>query len=152
MRFLTDDGRFGLLVAPLQGRGMFRFQLIIDSQLIGDTEPCILGTAMSRLGELTHLDDDRLNLLFSDRDTVLSALLTEEELHDRTTLSIAESLDDWLIHGYVYKGNVVVVARGDEDGSLMGPTLVTVVTSDEYDPIIAAARGYWSSINSSSIS
>ncbi|MCX5391288.1 hypothetical protein [Streptomyces sp. NBC_00094] len=149
---MTDDGRFGFLVAPLEGRGMFRFQLIVDSQLIGDTEPCILGTAMARLKGLTHLDDDRLGLLFSDRDVVLSALLTEEELHDRTTLSIAESLDGWLIHGYVYKGNVVVVARGDEDGSLTGPTLVAVVASAEYAPIVEAARNYWSSVNSSSIS
>ncbi|MER7039634.1 hypothetical protein [Streptomyces microflavus] len=151
MRFLTDDGRFGFLVAPSEGRGMFRFQLIIDSQLIGDAEPCILGTAMARLRGLAHLEDDRLGLLFSNRDAVLSALLAEEELHDRTTLSIAESLDDWLIHGYVYKGDVVVVARGDEDGSLMGPTLVSVVASVEYDPIIEAVRGYWSSVNSSSI-
>ncbi|WP_405799371.1 hypothetical protein [Streptomyces sp. NBC_01506] len=149
MKFLTDDARFGFLVTPLKGRGMFRFQLIIDSQLIGDTEPSILGTAMARLGDLTHLDDDRLDLLSSDRDALLAVLLNEEELHDRTTLSIAESLDDWLIHGYVYKGNVVVVARGDEDGSLMGPTLVAVVKSAEYDQIVDAARSYWSSINSS---
>ncbi|MEV7416887.1 hypothetical protein [Streptomyces sp. NPDC089919] len=151
MRFLTDDGRFGFLVAPLNGIGMFRFQLIVDGQLIGDTEPCILGTAMARLGDLTHLDDDRLSLLSSDREAVLSALLTEEKLHDRTTLSIAESLDDWLIHGYAFKGNVVIVARGDEDGSLTGPTLVSVVTSAEYAPIIEAARSYWSSVKSSSI-
>ncbi|MFF4432074.1 hypothetical protein ACFYZ4_23205 [Streptomyces sp. NPDC001513] len=149
---MTDDGRFGFLVSPLKGRGMFRFQLIIDSQLIGDTEPCILGTAMARLGSLTHLEDDRLNLFASDRDIILSALLTEEELHDRTTLSIAESLDDWLIHGYTHKGNTVVVARGDEDGSLTGPTLVAVVASAEYDSIIQAARIYWSSVNSSIIS
>ncbi|WP_327326008.1 hypothetical protein OG735_28630 [Streptomyces sp. NBC_01210] len=151
MRFLTDDGRFGLLVAPLKGRGMFRFQLVIDGRLIGDTDPCILGTAMARLGNLTHLDDDRLDFLFSDMDVVLSALLTEEELHDRTTLSIAESLDDWLIHGYVYKGNVVMVARGDGDGSLTGPTLVSVVASAEYEPIIEAARSYWSRASNLSI-
>jgi hypothetical protein len=150
MRFLTDDGRFGFLVAPLAGYSMFRFQLVVDGRLIGDSDPCILGTAMARLGSLTHLDDDRLDLPFSDQDVALSALLTEEELHDRTTLSIAESLDDWLIHGYVYKGNVVMVARGDEDGSLTGPTLVSVVAASEYDPIIEAARGYWLKVSNPS--
>ncbi|MGW2057945.1 hypothetical protein ACWCOZ_29225 [Streptomyces sp. NPDC001840] len=148
---MTDDGRFGFLVAPLAGRGMFRFQLVIDGRLIGDTDPCILGTAMARLGSLAHLDDERLDLLFSDMDVVLSALLTEEELHDRTTLSIAESLDDWLIHGYVYKGNVVMVARGDENGSLAGPALISVVTSSEYEPIIESARNYWSKASNASV-
>jgi hypothetical protein len=144
MRFLTDDGRFGFLVTPLTGHGMFRFQLVIDGQLIGDTEPCFLGTAMYQLGNLPHLDDERLGLLSSDPDVVLSSLLSEEQLHDRATLSLAESLDLWLIHGYVYEGNVVMIARGDEDGSLAGPTWISVVRSAEYDSVFDAAHRYWS--------
>jgi hypothetical protein len=147
MRFLTDDGQFGLLVTPLTGRGMFRFQLVIDGRLIGDTEPCFLGTAMGNLGNLPHLDDERLGLLSSDPDVVLSALLSEEQLHDPATLPLAESLDHWLIHGYVYEGNVVMIARADEDGSLAGPTWISVVGSTEYDAIFDAAHSYWSKTN-----
>jgi hypothetical protein len=147
MRFLSDDGRFGFLVTPLAGRGMFRFQLVIDGRLIGDTEPCFLGTAMRVLGNLPHLNDERLGLLSSDPDVVLSALLSEEQLHDPTTLSIAESLDRWLIHGYVYEGNVVMIARGDEDGLLTGPTLISIVGSAEYGPVFDAAYSYWSKVD-----
>jgi hypothetical protein len=77
----------------------------------------------------------------------LFGVVCEEELHDPATLPLAESMDRWLIHGYVYEGNVVIVARADEDGSLAGPTLISVVGSTEYDPIIDAARNYWSKTN-----
>jgi hypothetical protein len=147
MRFLTDDGLFGFLVTPVAGPGMFRFQLVIDGRLIGDTEPCFLGTAMGDLGSLPHLDDERLGRLSSDRDIVLSALLSEEQLHDAATLPLAESIDHWLIHGYVYKGDVVMIARADEDGSLTGPTWISVVRSTEYDAIFDAAHSYWSRTN-----
>jgi hypothetical protein len=146
MRFLTDDGRFGFLVTPLAGRGMFRFQLIIDGRLIGDTEPCFLETAMADLGNLPHLDDERLGQLSSNPDVVLSALLFDDELHDRTTLPIAESLDCWLVNAYVYEGNVVMIARAHEDGSLASPALISIIGFAEYAPIIDAARSYWSKI------
>jgi hypothetical protein len=63
------------------------------------------------------------------------------------TLSIAESLDRWRAYGYVYEGNVVMVARAYEDGSPADTRLISVVESAEYAPIIDAARSYWSKAN-----
>jgi len=74
---------------------------------------------------------------------VLSALLSEEELHDPATISLAESLDDWLIQGYVYEENVVMVARLYEDGSLVLPALISVVGCAEYASTVEMARCYW---------
>jgi hypothetical protein len=143
MRISTDDGRFGFLASPLNGRGMFRFQLIIDGRLIGDTEPCILGSAMSRLGDLRFLDDERLGRLADDPAEVFETLRSDELLHDIATLSLAESLDGWLIHGYLSANNVILLAREYQAGALHGPVLVSIVDAIEYGSIFDATRSYW---------
>lgn len=51
MRVSTDDEQFGFLVTRLTGSDMFKFHLIMSGQLIGDSEPCILGSAMKQLGK-----------------------------------------------------------------------------------------------------
>jgi hypothetical protein len=144
MRFSTDEGRFGFVVTPVTESGMFKFQVVIDGQLVGDSDPCFLGSAMDRLGNLHRLDDKRLASLPVDPDFVLSVLRSDEALHDAAVLSIAESLDSWLVCGYVYEGNVVMLAQIYEEGTLAGPILVSVVASPEYDLIYGAVRTYWS--------
>lgn len=143
MRFVTDDGTFGILVTPLAGSDMFRFQLVIDGRLIGDAEPCFVHAGMAELRELRQLDDERLGLLKSTPHVVLAALLAEEELHDSATLHLAESFDQWLMQGYFYGEDAVIVARGYEDGSPTGPTLISMVSRSEYLPVVDAARAYW---------
>lgn len=147
MKFLTDDGRFGFRIARFPDYGMFRFQLVIDGRLIGDTESCFVNAGLAELGELPHLDDERLGRLRSEPEIVLSALLTEEELHDKTTLHLAESLDQWLIHGYVYQGDVVMIARRYEEGSPTGPMSISVIGYAEYIPLFEATRDYWLKTN-----
>lgn len=150
MRFSTNDGKFGFLVSPFENsRGMFRFQLIIDSALIGDTDPCFLETAMIQLGNLPHLEDRRLRSLLADPQSVFSALLYEKDLHDRATLPLAESMDHWLIHGYVHDGNVVMIVRGDRDGTLAGPDLISTLSVKCYKHIFDATCSYWRLIRNS---
>ena len=147
MRFSTNNGCFGFIVAPLTGRHMFRFQIVIESQVIGDTDECILGSAMAVLANLKQLDDKRLARLSVDPAAVLSILRFDETLHDKAVLSLAESVDGWLICGYAYEGNVTMLAQKYEDVNLVGRVLVAVVPVAEYDAIVGAARGYWSRTN-----
>jgi hypothetical protein len=147
MRFLTDNGEFGFLIRPLTGRGMFQFQLVVAGQVIGDSEPCILGSAMKQLGSLPRLDDERLALISSDPAVVMSALRSDEELHDATTLSLAESLDRWSINGYMYKGSAVMLAEACGEDSATSPLLVSIVDAAEYQSIVDVIRSYWSEVN-----
>lgn len=147
MQFLTDDGGFGFLVTPLGGRNMFRFQLIIAGQVVGDSEPCILGSAMKRLGSLARLDDERLSLLSSEPATVVSILCSEEDLHDAAILSLAESLDHWMICGYMYQGSAVMLAQEYRASQVGNPLLISHIDAAEYGSIFDATRSYWSKVN-----
>lgn len=148
MRFLTDDGSFGFLVTPLPGHDMFRFQLVIGSHLIGDSEPCILGSAMYRLGHLDRLDDERLSQVLQDPGGVMSTL-ESDEFHDAAVLSLAESLDGWAVDGYVHHDSVVMLARQYHRQVATGPILVSVVVRTEYDPIVDAMHSYWAKASNS---
>lgn len=139
----SDDGQFGFLVTKLAGRQMFRFQLIINGRLIGDQEPCIIGSAMAALGDLPCLDDQRLDLLSSDPKAVVSLLDSDADLHDAATLSIAESLDSWWLRGYVRGGNVVLLTRRRRQGQAVGDALISVVPLAEYQKIYKVAHDYW---------
>ncbi|MFD9892406.1 hypothetical protein ACFWY9_23945 [Amycolatopsis sp. NPDC059027] len=142
---MTNDGRFGFLISPTVGRGMFRFQLIIDGNLIGDEEPCLLGTAMRQLGSIADLKDRRLDALSSDPTSVLFTLRSDEELHDRTTVALAESFDSWRINAYRHEGRVVFLAtevRKNEPPSLI---LVSTVDLIEYNQIVNSVRSCWES-------
>jgi len=142
MRVSTDDGGFGFILKPVTG-DMFRFQIIVNGRSMGDDEPCILGSAMHRLRHLKTLDDGRLGCLPDDPVAVSSALRSDEDLHDAATLSLAESLDRWLIHGYIFNGKVAILAQEYERGELAGLILVSVLDKAEYDPIIGAIHDYW---------
>ncbi len=143
MRVSTDNEQFGFYVTRLAGRDMFRFQLIISGQVIGDSEPCILGTAMKQLGNLQTFDDKRLAELSSDPAAVIFALRTDQFLHDASTLSLAESLDQWLVNGFIYDGRVVMLAEDYRAGTGSGVLLTSLVDPVEYDSIFHAVRGYW---------
>lgn len=143
MKVSTDDGQFGFLVTRLAGRDMFRFQLIISGQVIGDSEPCILGSAMKQLGNLRTLDDERLAELSSNPAAVIFALRTDQFLHDASTLSLAESLDQWLLNGFVYDGYVVMLAQDYRDGAAPGVLLTSIVDTVQYHSIFHAVCGYW---------
>ncbi|MFF7156114.1 hypothetical protein [Streptomyces sp. NPDC008139] len=140
---MTEDGQFGFRITKLAGQHMFQFQLVIDGHLVGDQEPCIIGSAMAALGELPNLDDQRLDLLSSDSAAVISVLESDAEIHDAATLSIAESLDGWWLRGYVHGGKVVMLARERRHGRSMGALLSSIVACDEYKSVYKVTRDYW---------
>ena len=115
MKFLADDDRFGIVVTPAGWRHMYQFRLVIGGRLIGDAEPCIIGSAMMRLGSLTTLSDPRLSLALTDPAALIRLVAStgeldiesgeepdsaDTDLHDGTVLSLAESLDSWLVLGF----------------------------------------------------
>ena len=143
MLISTDDGHFGFVIARLAGHGMFRFQMIIGGQVIGDQEPCMLGSAMHRLGNLASLNDARLGRLSESPAEVVRILRSEEEFHDAVTLSLAESLDQWLIQSYLYRGDATVLAQEYRNGELDGPVLVSVVSPQDYHSLVELVGHFW---------
>ena len=143
MRFSTDDGRFGLIVTKLAGWHMFRFQMIIDGRVIGDADECIIGSAMARLTNLGQLEDSRFAALSTDPAAVLSVLETDEVLHDIAVVSIAESLDQWLICSYVCRDTATMMAQELRGDDLVGPILVSTVPVADYSTVMDAVRTFW---------
>ena len=144
MKFADDDDRFGIILTPAEGRHFYQFRLVIGGQIIGDTEPGIIGSAMNRLGHLHALNDTRLSSDLSDPEALMRLLQVGDELHDATTLSISESLDNWLLCGYRYEGNVFFVAREDPVYETSGDVLAVSIDQSLYDSIFEMAHIYWS--------
>ncbi|MBQ1051317.1 hypothetical protein KBX50_22955 [Micromonospora sp. C51] len=142
MRFLDDDGRFGLLVSPLPGRRMFRFQIIVDGELVGDSEGCILGSVMTQLKNRPHIDDRRLDLLDTDPTGFMELLAWDEFLHDSTMMSGVESLDRWTVYSYVRAGRFTIVAQ-EVSTQASSPILVARIDEDTFNSIVDATRAYW---------
>lgn len=146
MKFTADDDRFGIVVTPQGDHHLYRFQLIVGGRLIGESEGCIVGSAMKLLGDLKCLDDQRLDILSEDPAAVSSVLLSDDEFHTASTFSVVESLDDWLVQAYIRDGKVVFLAQeyvNDEPGGLRGPILVSIVDALEYDAMFDAVWHYW---------
>jgi hypothetical protein len=124
---------------------MYRFQLIIHGELVGDTEPCFLESAMRSFGHLHQLDDSRLGRISADATAVMATVDSDDVLHDAALLQVAESLDGWKIRGYLYEGDATVLAQkyASGPGGVEGPILVSIVPLAEYCSVFGASRDYW---------
>ncbi len=142
MRFLDDDGQFGLLVSPLSGHRMFRFQLIVDGRLVGDSEGCIIGSVMTQLKNRPRIDDRRLDLLDIDPFKFMELLAVDEFLHDVTMMSSVESLDRWTVYSYLRGERFIIVAQeaGTQEPS---PIFVANIEEVDFNSVVDAARNYW---------
>lgn len=143
MKIVDDGDRFGIILTPAGSRHFYQFRLVVDAQVIGDTEPSIIGSAMNRLGHLHELNDRRLSSGLSDPGALMRLLQVDDELHDGTTLSISESLDSWFVCGYRYEGSVFFVAREDPGHGTSGDVLSVSIDQYLYDSIFEMAHIYW---------
>ncbi|WP_030440956.1 hypothetical protein [Actinoplanes subtropicus] len=152
MRFTTDDGQFGYLVEPTSYSGMYRFQLIVARELVGDDEPSFLESAMGTLGRLPTVEDARLDSARNDPAAAMAVLQTDDDLHDMTTLSVAESLDRWLVCAYIHDKQAVflVQAYADEEDVLVGPLLAAFVPVADYTAVFDETQAYWSELRARS--
>jgi hypothetical protein len=145
MRFSTDDGLFGFIVTPLTDSGLYRFQVVVGGELVGDTEPCFLESAMRSLGKLNRLEDSRLGRVSADPAWVLAVIESDEVLHDAALLQVAESLDGWKVRGYVFEENATLLAQAYASApeATIGQVLVSIVPLAEYSSIFGAVYRYW---------
>jgi hypothetical protein len=141
MRFTTDDGEFGFIVMPVGGRGMFRFQIVLQGSVIGDEEPCFLTTAMKQLRSLPRFDEEAFRPGLAEVAAIASRLRVDEDRHDASAISLAESLDRWHVFGYVSGGNVVLLAQ--EDGSEPNSVLASVVELQTFEQIMDVVIACW---------
>jgi hypothetical protein len=161
VKFLADDDRLGIVITPAEGRHMYQFQLVIDGHVVGDAEPCIIGSAIKGLGSLKTPGDPRLSLALSDPAALVRLVTAIGErdaesgdepddadvgLHDSTVLSLAESLDSWLLLGFTCDGHVIFLASQYRDGSAAGEVIRAVVEPPAYDSLLEASRAYWTSL------
>jgi len=148
MRFSTDDGQFGLIVTPTSWNKMFRFQLIVDAAVVGDTEPCILGSAMQQLSNLHRLEDPRLARARVDPAGTMSVLCSDDSLYDLSMLNGAESLDHWLVRGYINGETAVVMSQPAEGPESERSIRVAVVPLRDFESVVRSAVGYWAETSS----
>jgi len=149
MRFATDDGHFGLIVTPAGSSwdsNFFRFQLIVGSVIMGDSEPCILGSIMPRLQNLPRLEDPRLARPHVDPAATMSVLSSDAALNDPALLGAAESLDRWSVRGYIHGTTAVVLGEPAEPPDGSRAVGVAVVPLHDFESIVTWAVRYWEDV------
>ncbi len=142
-RFTSRDGSFGFLVEAMDGTRFFTFQLIIGGELLGDREPCILGTAVNQLQNLVAVGLDQRSFATKDEAfKALSELKTRDDWNDATLRPLAESLDRWDVRGFSQESSAVFLALPDADSCSIK---VAVVDLDEYQSLVKSLADYWRS-------
>lgn len=149
VRFSTDDGQFGLVVSPRPSRGMFAFQLVIDSQVIGDDEPAILGSVMQELQHRPTFDTQQLPDARTNPASVVELLLADKR-YESAMLRGAESLDRWLVWLYIQQAHAFALAQAAKGNHRTGPILVSVIDPTDLRPLLDAVIRYWTEANASS--
>lgn len=147
MKFSTDDGQFGLIVSPRPGRDMFAFQLVVDSHVVGDDEPAILGSLMWELQHRPFFGVDQV----PDVRTNLAAaveLLLEHEQFQSAMLRGAESLDRWLVWVYSQQAHGIALAHPVDGDERVGPVVVSLVKITDFRDVLNSAVHYWSKVRS----
>jgi len=102
---------------------MYQFRLVIGGCLIGDAEPCIIGSAIRRLGNLNALSDPRLSLGLSDPSALIRLVAATGALGPVATAVIEPSGYDPLLEmARTYWGKLETAA-----GPGYGPSPVRVL-------------------------
>jgi hypothetical protein len=61
-------------------------------------------------------------------------------------LSLAESLDSWLLLGFRHDGNVVFLASEYRAGGVSGEVITAVIEPPVYDSLVEMSRVYWAKL------
>jgi hypothetical protein len=132
-------------MAPWDSR-FFRFQLIVDSAIMGDSEPCILGSMMQTLQNLPRFEDPRLARPRVDPAATMSVLRSDAALNDPSLLGTAESLDRWHVHGYIHGMTAVVMGEPAEPPTGSRAISVAIVPLRDFESIVISAVRYWEDV------
>jgi hypothetical protein len=152
MRFVSDDGGFGILVArnrylepgARNVGSLARFQLVIGAQLIGDSEPCAPYGAFVSLRSPHRVDGPESAALPADPAALYAFLRADSRLQDATRGPSAESLDGWSIKLLATESRVLLMTREYVGDDPAGELFSSSVEHDEYFDLVAAAYEHWS--------
>lgn len=147
VKFSTDDGRFGLIISPRPGRGMFAFHLVVDGHVVGDGEPAILGSLMWELQHRPFFGVGQVPDTRTSPDAAVEFLLGHEQF-ESAMLRGAESLDRWLVWLYSQPTHGVALAQAADGDERVGPVRVSLVESTDFRDLLDSAVRYWSKFRS----
>lgn len=152
MRFLTNEGEFGILLAKASNgaeadpaMAVFRFQLLLDGELVGEAKPCNPGPAFGNLRKPCRLDADRARGLPGGPEALHAYLHADALLHAGTKGPRAASMDGWACHLFVAGSRVALLAR-DRRGperDAAGAVRSCSVGIEDYFDVVGCAFEYW---------
>jgi hypothetical protein len=141
MRVTTDDGQFGFVIQSGQNRRFFTFKMIVGGKVMGSSDECILGSAMTCLQRLEVVDLVQVDQAWSPPE-IWKGLESDDLLSDASQLVLAESLDGWSVRGFRTGGDVVFLAL-PVFGASKSEVLLSLVSQEEYSAIFDAVFGFW---------
>lgn len=139
---MTDDGEFGILITRVPVT-LFRFQLIIATRLVGDSEGCLPYSALAQLKEPYRIDDATFDQLPTDAVELMAFLNADDHLHDQTLAPQAESLDGWSVKLFATTSHAVILSREKPGEGTADAALCAVVPIDDYFALAEAAFEHW---------
>ena len=142
---MTQDGSFGVIISAASGNHdprFFSFQLVVDGQTIGDSEPSIIWSAIDRLSRLPELDDPRLNNPTRDLHAAVDAVLNDEHCN-QALFHGAESLDAWIVAAYTHDGSTIwLTQQAGSDNSHVSPIRAATINNLDYHSIVNRVRAH----------
>ena len=146
MRVTTADGSSGVIISPSSlgtDSRFFIFQLVISGRLIGNDQPSIVWSAVDRLSKLPSIEDPRLDNPAKDARGTLDAILSDEQCNSAVFVG-SESLDGWIVAGYMHADAAVWLAqRVEPDHRRTGPLMFATVDKIEYTQIVKRVRSFY---------
>ena len=106
----TTDAEFGVILVSQRNR-LFRFQLVLRGDTVGDEHECGIGSAVYWMRDLpTRVDFS--NLGSGEGRDIASLVLASDGMSDLARGPSAESLDQIEIYAWRFKETVNILAPG----------------------------------------
>jgi len=140
VKILTDDEQFGFIIRKTAAQKFFVFQIVLEGCIVGDEEPCILGTAMRQLMNLTSVSVQPNN--GTDRFELVSHL-RRDEIYDHTRFNVSESLDQWALHAYSYQQTATFLAQPNGFVGSPKSIIMAKISLDDYAQIAEQVVHFW---------
>lgn len=141
MRFVTNDGRFGIDLEASEPNGFFLLWLVVNHCRIGDGTPAIVWTDLHSLRRVQSASDPRLDATNNSVLQILTVLTLPENRHLYVPV-LGECFDRYFVRIYEYDGVVTILAI--EDFKVDEPEAVvwTTTARNGYDDVVDAAIEY----------
>jgi hypothetical protein len=122
---------------------MFTYQLVVDGQIVGDSEPTIIGSEMGALQDRPSFSFHQLPDARSNPSSTVELLLAQTDDQLDSAMLRGETLDRWLVWMYIQQSHAVVLAQASYANCRIGPILMSIVSLTDFQLVIDAAVRYW---------